>query len=414
VTGTTQINGGTVNVLAGMGNYAPEMEYLIIDAAGGRSGEFDGVNTNLAFLTPTIDYGDDFVMLVLTRNDISFTDVGGTFNQRSTGGGIETIGIGNILWDTTVQLEAPTARGFFDQLSGELHPSSQTALIEESRFIRSAVVDQLHGRNHGVWARAFGSWGHTNSDGNAARLSRSTGGMLAGFDGLLGGARLGVLGGYSRTSFDNNRDSGSSNNMHLGVYGGKAWSAVAIRAALANSWHDLRAERAVSLGAVVDAPTSSPDARTFQTFGELGYRITRPSVTFEPFLNLAYVSLHANGVTEDGGVAALVVGSGTTSTSFSTLGGRFESNIGSPNTQITGTLGWRHAFGDITPEMIMTLPGSNPFPVRGVPIATDAAAVDFGFERTFRTNMAFGAAYSGQFGSGVVDNDLRANFRIWF
>ncbi|WP_164055947.1 hypothetical protein, partial [Serratia marcescens] len=69
--GKATINGGTVKVLAGAGNYAPQPQYTIVTAdlaAGGIIGTFNGVTSNLAFLDPSLSYDPDHVYLTMTRN----------------------------------------------------------------------------------------------------------------------------------------------------------------------------------------------------------------------------------------------------------------------------------------------------------------------------------------------------------
>ena len=51
-TGTATLNGGTVAVLAAPGAYQPSTSYTILTAAGGITGAFARVTSNLAFLAP--------------------------------------------------------------------------------------------------------------------------------------------------------------------------------------------------------------------------------------------------------------------------------------------------------------------------------------------------------------------------
>jgi fibronectin-binding autotransporter adhesin len=52
-----------------------------------------------------------------------------------------------------------------------------------------------------VWGQGYGSWGRSDSDGNAAKLTRSTGGFLLGADvAVFDNLRFGVVAGYSRSS----------------------------------------------------------------------------------------------------------------------------------------------------------------------------------------------------------------------
>jgi outer membrane autotransporter protein len=418
-TGTATLQGGTVHVLAGSGNYAPSTTYTILTANGGRSGQFAGVDSNFAFLTPTLSYNATDVILTLTRNAASFAGIGTTPNQQAAGAGVESLEWGDPIWDAAVQLDADTARAAFDALSGEIHASAKTALLEDSRFVRDAALDRLRASDAGhraIWGRAFGSWGHIRGDGNAARLERSTGGLFLGADGAISDTvHLGVLAGYSRTDFDvrARASSGDSDNYHLGAYAGGQWGPIAVRAGIAHTWHRLDTTRSVAFPRVSDTLRGKYKAGTTQVFGEVGYGIAAGSATVEPFANLAYVNLHTDGFTERGGAAALTAKGESVDATFSTLGLRGSSGLGS-NLKATAALGWRHAFGDLIPLSGLALAGSDRFTVAGLPVARDAATVDAGLDLAIGDTIALGIAYNGQFGSGIADHGARFNISVKF
>ncbi|MFX8573833.1 autotransporter domain-containing protein, partial [Acinetobacter baumannii] len=83
---------------------------------------------------------------------------------------------------------------------------------------------------------------------------------------------------------------------------------------------DITATRSVILPGLSDTLTGHYNAGTAQVFGELGYGINAGAARFEPFANLAYVSLHTDAFTEKGGAAALTSAATATDTTFSTLG----------------------------------------------------------------------------------------------
>src|SRR5690606_24523394 len=120
------------------------------------------------------------------------------------------------------------------------------------------------------------------------------------------------------------------------------------------------------------------DARTFQAFGEAGYRIDTRVAAFEPFINLAYVDLKADGFREAGGAAALQGDGGSTDTVFSTLCLRASTGfkIGAASATARGTLGWRHAYGDVLPSATHAFAGGDAFTVAGVPIARNSAVLE--------------------------------------
>ena len=453
-TGTATINGGLVKVLAGTGNYAPATQYTILSAGGGIAGigTFDSVTSNLAFLDPSLSYDANNVYLSLVRNAVSFAGVGLTPNQIATGGGVDSLHGGNPVYDAVLNLSAGQARHAFDRLSGEIHASAQTALIEDSRFIRNAVNDRIRAAFGGagtagatvttykdgkpqavaattdrfaLWGQGFGSWGHMDGDGNAARFDRSVGGFFIGADAPVfdtsrfGTWRFGAVAGYSRSAFNakDRSSSGTSDDYHVGLYSGTQWSGLALRTGAAYTWHDISTNRSVVFPGFDDSLKSHYNAATAQVFGELAYGMTLNAARLEPFANLAYVNLHTDGFTERGGAAALAGASANADTAFTTLGLRAATTFALDGAAVTikGTAGWRYAFGDVTPLSAMRFAsGSDTFSIGGVPIARNAAVVEAGFDFALSPVATLGVSYGGQFGSGLSDQSAKASLNVMF
>jgi outer membrane autotransporter protein len=242
------------------------------------------------------------------------------------------------------------------------------------------------------------------------------GGFFTGIDGLVAeNVRLGIMTGYSHDSFhvDGRSSSGSSDNYHLGLYAGARWNALRLTGGLAYTWHDIETGRSVAFPGFSDSLTGDYSAGTFQAFGEAGYRIDTMTASFEPFANLAYVNLHTDGFTEKGGAAALHVRGETTETTFTTLGIHLASafDLGGMKAKARGTLGWRHAFGDITPLSTQAFAGGDAFTVAGVPIAKDAAVIEAGLDLSLTEAATFGVAYQGQFGDGATESGFNARLQ---
>ncbi|MGO4686107.1 autotransporter domain-containing protein [Hyphomicrobium sp. 2TAF46] len=450
--GTATIDGGTVKVLAGTGNYAALTPYTILTANGGLSpnSAFDGATSNLAFLDPWLSYDTKNVYLTMVRNNIDFASIGITPNQIATGGGVESLGFGNPVYNAVLSLSAEQAQYAFDRLSGEIHASAKAALIEDSRFIRNAVNDRMRAafddgagiggtvvtyengepravaantNRFAVWGQGFGSWGHTQGDGDAARLNRSTGGLFIGADApVFDTWRFGAVAGFSRTTFNvkDRNSSGSSDNYDVGVYGGTHWGLaggdLALRTGAAYAWHDISTSRGVMFPGFVDSLKGDYNAGTAQVFGELAYGLNAGSVQFEPFANLAYVSLQTDGFTERGGAAALTGASASTDATFSTLGlrGTAVFNFNGVGLIARGAVGWRHTFEDVTPLSTMRFAGGGAFTIGGVPIARDVAVLEAGLDYMLTSNATLGVSYNGQLGSDSTDQSVRANFDVRF
>ena len=453
--GTATIGGGTVNVLDGQGRYTLGSHYAILTATGGVLGTFDSLTRSSPLSTPLLSFALNYddphaVYLDVGRSAVTFASAGQTRNQIATAGGLDSVPLTSPLINAVAQLDMASTRSAFDQLSGEVHASAKTVMIEDSRFLRNAVNDRLRAAFDGVgaptmpvmaygdggpeyvpatidrfavWGQAFGSWGHWNSDGNAARLERSIGGLFVGadapvFDTAANTWRFGAVAGYSRTSL-NARDrhsSGASDNYHLGLYGGTQWGDLTFRTGAAHTWHDIATNRSVILPGFGDSLKGKYNAATAQIFGELAYGFNAGNARFEPFANLAYVNLQTDGFRETGGAAALTSPSANTDAPFTTLGNRAATsfNLGGAAVTARGMLGWRHAFGDVTPNTVMRFAGGDAFFIGGVPIARNAAVVEAGLDLALSSNAVLGVAYGGQFGSGATDQTFRANFNMKF
>jgi outer membrane autotransporter protein len=428
-TGRATLQGGAVQVLAAQGDWSPSTGYTILSADGGVDGQFGGVTSNLAFLDPFLSYEAQSVALRLQRNDVSFRSVGATSNQRASGGAVEGLLRSAALYGAVVQLDAPSARGAFDQLSGEVHASLKSAAIEDSRFVREAAVERVRqafggvaapadpATGSGVWAHAFGAHGNSGGDGNAASIDRSTSGLLIGADTRVGDDwRLGVLGGYShsRVELGERASSASSDSHHLGVYGGRQWGPLGLRIGASHTQSSIDTQRAVIFNRFADTPTASYKARTTQVFSEFGWRFDSASGALEPFVGLAHADVRTDGFAERGGAAALSADGSRTATTFSTLGLRGSSSfdVGGGQLTLRGMVGWRHAFGGAAPNAAVALAGQPAFAVGGVPIARNVAVIEGGVDFALRPGLTLGVSYTGQKGGKVEDHGLKANL-VW-
>ncbi|MGB3432542.1 autotransporter-associated beta strand repeat-containing protein [Achromobacter sp.] len=452
VTGSATINGGSVAHIGIDGDYGLRSVYTLLAADGTLSGRFDTVTSDYAFLTPKLgyDYGAGRVSLELARNGTAMASAADTRNQRAAAGAIDSIGMaaGNGLYDAIAVLpdDKGLLRASFDQLSGEIHASAKTVLIEDSRYVRDAASERLRSAVGAVgassvpvlasagdgarlaaatamgpasWIQGMGSWRHIDGDGNAAQVKSSTGGFLLGVDAPVSDVwRLGLMAGYSRTDFNvqDRSSSGDSDNYHLGAYGGGQWGALGLRGGLTYSWHDIATRRSVSMPGYSDRLKASYDGRTAQVFADLSYRIDTGVAALEPFANVAYVNLKTDGYAESGGAAALRANSQTTETTYTTLGSRITSGfeLGGAQATAKGSLGWRYAFGDLKPVATQAFAAGNAFTVAGVPIAKNSAVLEAALDVQVSRKVSFDLSYQGQLASGAQDHGVRAGLSVRF
>jgi outer membrane autotransporter protein len=242
---------------------------------------------------------------------------------------------------------------------------------------------------------------------------------LTGIDALVSdNARIGLIAGYTYSSFnvDDRASSGSANSVHLGAYGGVGLGGLGLRGGAAYSWHFVDTVRSAAFTGFAENLDASYDAGTAQMFGEAGYRIDTATAAFEPFANIAYVNLHTDGFTETGGAAALTHASDDTDQTFSTLGVRASTpvSLGGSEANLSGMIGWRHAFSDVTPDATFAFAGGEPFAIAGAPIARDALALEADFDVKVGARSSLGIAYSGQIGDGAQDHSASARLTVNF
>ena len=430
--------------------YVIGTQYTVLEADGGVSGIY--TVSNVSAFVGLVEQEDQTHVYLDVEKTKSFASAGATPNQIATAGGVESIGGGSVY---NAILNIPTdaqAQAAFDQLSSEVHASVKGVTIDDSRFARDAALDRLRDAfdavgavgtpvlayadgettqaiattdSFAMWGRGFGAWGSHEGDGNAATIKRDIGGLFMGGDGLVTDTvRLGVLAGYSHSSFSvgARNSSGSSDNYHLGLYGGTQWGNLAFRSGAVYTWQDISTDRSAVFPGFAESLKASYSARTAQVFGEFGYRLdvgqtAAGKLAFEPFANLAYVNLATDGFSETGGAAALTSQADTTGVTFTTLGLRGSTEIATGSGMaITarGMLGWRHAYGDTTPLSTMAFAGGLPFTIAGAPIAKDAAVVEAGLDINLTPAATLGIAYDGQFGSGLTDQSVKGTLGVKF
>nr|WP_187148360.1 autotransporter domain-containing protein [Janthinobacterium sp. Marseille] len=434
VTGDATLNGGSVVHIGANGKYQLRSTYTILTAGGKLSGKFDKVKSDFAFLDPKLlyDYGVGKVDLELVRNSVDFDAMAGTPNQIATAYAIDSMGLaaGHAVYDAIAQLPANTEliRNSFDQLSGEIHASAKTTLIEDSRLLRDAATERIRAMARvaaptSAWAQGMGTWSHINSDGNAGRLHYNTGGFVAGVDTVAADHwRLGVLAAYSNTSFKARAraSSGSSNNYSLGLYGGRSWEIaggkLGLRSGLAYTLHDMKTSRLAAIPGFKDTLSGDYRGTTLQAYADVGYGLENSWGNLEPFANLAYIRFRSNGFAEQGGAAALDAGSQNTSTSFTTIGLRTVNQLalGGKSATVRGALGWRHAFGDSAPLSTQAFSAGEAFTVAGAPIVKNSALLETSLDLRLSTSTTLSFAYQGQLGMDAKQHSVKANLLVRF
>jgi outer membrane autotransporter protein len=467
--GAATLAGGTVQVLAENQAYARQTRYTILTASGGVGGTFAGVTSNLAFLTPTLSYDPNDVFLTLNRNDITFASVAQTPNQRAVAGALDR----SPLVQAVVNLTGASALRAYDALSGEIHGSVQTTIVDDSRYVRQAILGRLRQAPYAsgagsmaalgtggpmlayadadttevdavlgyaerkrpaflikapplaapaqtpdltFWAQGVGAWGKINGDGNAADVGRNLAGFFTGFDRRFGEWRAGAAAGYTNSSVSVSARASSANidTAYLAGYAGTSFGAWNFRSGATFAWNTIGTSRSIVFPGFAEQASARYGAGEGQVFGELGYGMTFSGIAAEPFAGLAWVHLDTRGFTETGGVSALTGTGNKDDVGYSTLGLRAATYYLLQNGMALiprASVAWQHAFGAVTPTAGLAFQSTGAgFGIWGVPVARDAALIEAGGDLQLSAQAKVGVSYAGQLANSAHDHSVKGNF----
>jgi len=449
VNGIARLAGSVLHV-GPDGNFAPNLSYTVL-SANSVEGRFESVSSNYAFLDPRLSYSATDVRLGLLQTR-AFPTGANTPNQRAVAGALESMDADSALRQYAATLAVGQTEDAFDSLSGEIHASVSSTLLQGAAQVRQTPLAKLRanlqataragsytaavGVSDGpvltgempassalpAWAEIVGNWQTVDTDGNAAQIRQHVGGLFVGADRAVGaGWRVGSALGYtdSKARVDERSSQANVSSYSALVYGGKAFAAGSgawqVLAGAGYTWHDISTRRYAN--SQTAALTADYGASTSQVFTELSYaRPLGERTTLEPFVGLAWSDLRTRGFAESGGNAALSGESGSTQQTYTTLGLRAaqEFDAGGRQGRVFGTVGWRHVFGDVKPESVLAFSAGQPFTVAGAPLGRDAALVELGAEMAIARTASVRLGYAGQYASDSREHSVSATARWQF
>ena len=357
-----------------------------------------------------------------------------TANQRAVGAAADALAMDDVLAQRLTQLFPAEALPALDSLSGELHASARSVLVDSQRHVREAALARAQAgtgafapmaageAGTAAWIEVLRSGGALQSDGNAGRVDYNGSATLLGVDHrFASGWRLGVMGGMDRNDMavDGRGSEGDIIGRHVGLYAGQAWGGLGLRLGVTHAQSEVDVQRTVAFPGVQDQTHVEYDAQSNQAFVEAGYRFAATAWEIEPYLQYAHVLYDTDGFQEEGGLTALS-GEGTDGdVGLATAGVRFNVNLkGAQQDEswlsLRGGLGYRDASGDLSPAATVAWTGGDAFVVRGAPLADSATVAELGFGARTSEASLFELTYSGQYADEARDHGLNARFSVQF
>lgn len=394
--------------------------YTVLTGEGGRTGSYTTLtgDTRVSRFISVVQELDANNVYLGVRQTASFASAGRTPNQIAAASGADNPGNGNLYLGLAYLQTDAEAQAAFDAISGEIHASARGAALEDSRFVREAVLGRLAGMDErSVWIQAYGASGRFDGDGNAADMTRRIGGMFLGLElvrseGFTAGLVTGLAGGTVQVR---DRASGANTeDAHLGAYAAFGSGGFGARVGLAQMWRKVDSRRRATFPGFSQFLTASYDQELFQAFAEIGYKAELNGWSLEPFGSAAWVKVKTKDFREVGGTAALSSPGASDDYWVTQLGARASIAVGTA-ASLTGSAAWRHLGGDARTTPIPLAFGAGPgFTVQGVPIGRDAAALGLSLSGRIAPRAEVDIGYSGVLGSDISDHGGRASLRISF
>lgn len=418
VSGTATLNGGTVAHMGFDGEYSPSSTYTILTASGGVTGQFDGVVSDFAFLTPTLGYSTNAVTLTLSRNSIAFSDIAQTYNQQQVATAAEELGFGNPVADALLVLGEDEARAAFDALSGEIHAGVRTALADDVRLVQHAVIDHMHrsANTPAIWGEFLGSWGNFDGASGTADIDRDLTGVAGGAQFAIGEiASAGIAAAYtdSNVAMDQRVSKSNVQSIHAMGYVGLSAGAFNLKAGAGYTHSNIKTVRETAFANFDETLSARYNGETVHVFAEIGDELPMGDGSIEPFARLTLARFKTDGFIEAGGDAALSGASQTTKSATSLLGAHFATRQ-QGKLRIEGTAGWHHVFSGYRSSANLAFDKEPPFNIVGADLSRDAGLLDLSAILAFTRSSKVSVSYRGLIGDSGNSHALTGGLIVQF
>lgn len=426
------LNGGSLYLSAQPNNDYLGQRYNILQAQGGLNGEFASIDRRefSPFLSVSQVKEGNTLQVEFGRGQ-SLASAANTPNQRAVAHAADAETLPSALLQRLTALFPEQAPSALDTLSGELHASTQAALIENSRVLRQAALDRQRGApggiarsdelKQGAWVQLPRQSGQLAGDGNTARTSHSSTGLLVGFDHTLEqGTRLGVVAGSSQTEVKAGaRGKANVDTYQVGLHIGHNWDAFGLYGGIAYAQHEIQTKRRVSFPGLDNRLSAQYASRTVQTFAEANYAFNHGAWNWQPYLQVANVQQRSEGFNERGGIAALKGKRSQENVNLTTGGVRFNLDLGKAQVgpswlSLRGGLAYTHASGDLQPSTQAAWDGGRVMSVSGAPLDRLSTRLELGATARLTRDSALDLSFNRQHGERTRDQSLTAQYSLQF
>ena len=432
ISGTATL-GGTVSVLAQPGTYSRNTSYTIL-SSGARVGTFSSVSSNFAFMTPTLSYVGDDVLLNLTLASDAFQKGAQTPNQKSIGAALDqaaanATGDFNTVLNALASLDTANGSRALDMIGGQNYSGFSTLSVQSVLAFMNSFTQQVGGNNQGggpqsssngggsnagsgghmllaeacdvacetvsrwgAWGGGLAGAGTVAGDTSSRGVTYNLGGFAAGIDyrfdpKFLAGVAVGYAGANLFTQGIDGR--GTSDTVQLALYGKLTEGALYVDGLAGYARSENRMQRPIVFPGIQRTASGQTHADQFFAQLESGYRIGLggPADTFvTPFARLQASTSTQAAFTETGAASLnLNVAEQTTQSLRSVLGAQVGTSIDAgwrEKLNLAFRLGWSHEYADTARPVTASFAGAPALTFTPTGAAAPRNGVVLGFSAT--------------------------------
>ena len=422
VDGHARIEDATLRLSREPDRYPLGQHYRALQADAGVSGDFSSLDRRdfSPFLSFTQTRSTHALGVDVGRGQ-RLASVARTANQRTTADAADALGMDQRLAQRLTSLFPDQAPRALDQLSGELHASTQSVLIENSRSIRNAALGRARSEHQAVWVQALHQNGRLGGDGNAASVSHSNSGVLIGADhDFKQGPRVGVLLANSRGHVNTGATGKASfDSLQFGLHVGHQWNAFGLYGGFAQGRNETQSKRRVRFSGLDEGLSADYLSHTRQWFIEGNYRLSLGAWDWQPYVQQAHIRTRSDAFSERGGYSALHAKSTTQTVNLTTGGARAtidlsKTAIGPAWLSLNGGAAYTHASGDLQPTSDVAWQGASSMQVAGTPLNSKTLQLELGAVAQLSRDSALSLKINTQRGERSREQGVSAQYQWAF
>ncbi|WP_354042970.1 autotransporter domain-containing protein [Devosia sp. UYZn731] len=429
--------------------YEPETTYTILTANRGRTGTFNSVADDFAFLDASLDYDADNVYLSMKRNDLSFSGAAATPNQRGVADALSGFSRTDPAVQALLNLSEQDAKAAFASASGDSQAAAQAVIGQTFDLLAGNLGSGSGGSGRGVLSMLDAGPGHTgiveaepsassaawltpiaahgviDGDGNGAASDWSTGGLLGGVERQLslggGDAAFGIGAGFVATEVSSpaRETTSTVQGGQVGAYGTWTDSALDLSAQLTYGANYVHSSRGITIGALKRTATASYWVQGAGIDIKAGYGLAlTDSLKAGPIAAVGLGWSGHNGFSETG--AGSLNGSFAANGSWRTdtalgVGASYQLDGDEGHFKVSGRALWLHKWGEVVAQQTLTLEGGGgAFTVSSPEIGRDRMEVGAGFQWQPTDQLTVSLDYTGRFFGGQSENIAKVGLSAEF